>query len=80
MTPFARNYGQCISVSYPFLGFFVETFLPKAPARYSKRAGVITGRSPIINVRNVELLEIPELKRLMVNALRKHLASQASDA
>ena len=71
-TPFGRSYGVFISVCFPFLGFFVEVFLPKVPAAYARRRGVISGRSPVLSVPYVEVTDIPEFMQTMVSALRKH--------
>jgi hypothetical protein len=71
--PFVRTYGRFISVCFPCLGFFVEIFLPKVPAKLAKRRGVITGRSPVLSVPFVEITDIPEFMQVMVSALRKHL-------
>lgn len=71
--PFGRNYGSFISVCFPCMGFFVEVFLPKVPAKFTKRRGVVTGRSPVLSVPFVEITDIPEFMQVMVSALRKHL-------
>ena len=71
--PFGRSYGTFISVCFPFLGFFVEVFLPKVPSALSKRRGVIVGRSPVLSVPYIEVTDIPEIMQTMVSALRKHL-------
>lgn len=57
--PFARGYEKFLSVCFPFMGFFVETFFPRVPPKYSKRRGVIYGRSPVLSVPYVEVLDIP---------------------
>ena len=78
--PFGRSYGNFISVCYPFLGFFVETFFPRVPAPYARRRGVLCGRSPVLSVPYVEVLEIPELMRTFVSALRKEIEAGKSAA
>lgn len=71
--PFGRSYGEFISVCFPFMGFFVETFLPRVPAKYANRRGVIAGGSPVLSVPYVEVLDIPEIMQTMVSALRKEI-------
>lgn len=71
--PFGRSYGSFISVCFPFLGFFIETFFPRIPAEYAKRRGVLHGRSPVLSVPYVEVLDIPEIMRIFVRALKKHI-------
>lgn len=70
--PFARRFDGFISVCYPFLGFFVETFLPRVPEKYAKRPGVIHGRSPVFLAPYVEVLDVPEIMSMLVRALGKH--------
>jgi hypothetical protein len=70
-TPFARDYGQFISVCYPFLSYFVETFFPRVPAEFARKQGVIFGRNSVLPIPYVEILAIPELIRVMASALRK---------
>lgn len=71
-SPFARDFGSFISVCYLFLGFFVETFLPKVPPKYSKRVGILHGKSLIFLAPYIELLDIPELVGVLGRALEKH--------
>jgi len=78
--PFARNYGAFISVCFPFMSFFVETFLPRVPAQYAKRRGALYGRSPVLSVPYVEILEIPEIMCTLVSALRKEIESNSNTA
>lgn len=72
-SPFGRSYGNFISVCFPFLGFFVETFFPRVPVKFSKRRGVLYGRSPVLSVPDIEVLEIPEIMSTLVSALRKEV-------
>lgn len=72
--PFGRSYGPFISVCFPFLSFFVETFFPKVPERFARRNGVLHGRSPVFVAPYVELLDIPEIMQLLVRGLEKHHA------
>jgi len=74
--PFARDYGEFLSVCFPFLSFFVETFFPRVSPAYAKRRGVLHGRGPVIPVPYVEVLEIPEIMNVLVSALRKHLKTE----
>ena len=76
--PFGRSYGEFISVCFPFMSFFVETFFPRVPALYAKRRGVLYGRSPVLSVPHVEVLEIPEIMRTLVNALKKEVEAGPS--
>lgn len=71
--PFGRSYGSFISVCFSFMSFFVETFFPRAPAQFGKRRGVIVGRSPVLSVPYVEVLEVPEIMSVLVSALKKEL-------
>lgn len=71
VSPFARGYGQFVSVCFPFLGFFVETFFPKVPERFAKRSGVLRGRSPVFVAPYNEVLDIPEIMSILVRALAK---------
>lgn len=71
--PFARDYGAFISVCFPFLSFFVETFFPRVPPSHARKSGVLHGRSPVISVPYIEVLEIPEIMNILVSALRKNL-------
>lgn len=75
--PFARDYGSFISVCFPFLSFFVETFLPRVPPKYARRPGVLQGRSPVVSVPYVEVLDIPEIMDVLVNGLRKDIQSKS---
>jgi len=77
MAPFARGFGSFISVCYPFMGFFVETFLPRVPHKYAKRPGVLHGSSPVFRAPFVEVLDIPEIMATMVRGLSKHLDGQS---
>jgi hypothetical protein len=74
MAPFGRRYDSFISVCFPFLGFFVETFFPKVPERFAKRRGVLHGRSPVFLAPYVEVLDVPEVMQLLVRGLEKHRA------
>ena len=71
MSPFARSFQNFISVCFPFLGFFVEVFLPRVPAAYSKRPGVLFGTSPIFLAPYIEVLDVPEIKAVLVRGLQK---------
>ncbi|MDW5441764.1 hypothetical protein [Polaromonas sp. SM01] len=71
-SPFGRKYERFISVGYPFLGFFVEVFLPKIPKEYSKRANVLHGKNPVFFAPFVDVLSIPEIMNSLVQGLRKH--------
>lgn len=73
MAPFARSFGDFISVCYPFMGFFVETFLPRVPSRYAKRPGILHGSSPVFRAPYIEVLDIPEILAMMVRGQAKHL-------
>ncbi len=70
--PFARDYGDFVSICFLFLGFFVETFFPKVPATFKKRDGVLHGRSPVFVAPYSELFDIPEIMQLLVRGLEKH--------
>lgn len=70
--PFGRRYESMTSVSFPFLGFFVEVFFPKVLKPFSKREGVLHGRSPVFLAPYFELLDIPEIMQLLVTGLEKH--------
>jgi hypothetical protein len=76
--PFGRSYGEFISVCFPFLGFFVEIFFPKVPAQYAKRPSIICGRSTVLSVPYIEVLDIPEIMRTLVSALRKEIEAEPS--
>lgn len=76
--PFARNYGVFMSVCYPFFGFLVEIFLSRVPKQYLKRRGVIFGSSPVLSIPYVEVLDIPEIMSMLVNALRNETRSELS--
>lgn len=78
--PFGRSYGSFISVCFPFMSFFVEAFFPSAPVKFAKRRGVVFGRSPVLSVPHVEVLEVPEIMNTLVSALRKKLESPQSAA
>jgi hypothetical protein len=74
MAPFARTYGHFVSVCFPLLGFLVETFFPRVPERFAKRRGVLRGSSsPQFLAPYVEALDTPEMMRLLVRGLEKHL-------
>lgn len=73
LAPVARNYGSFISVCFAFLGFFVEAFLPRAPTKVSKRPGVVFGRSSVLTVPYLEVLDVPEIEAIFVKALTKEL-------
>lgn len=75
--PFGRQYDSFISVCFPFLSFFVEVFFPKVPDKYSRRNGVLQGRSPVFLAPYVEVLEIPEIMHLLVRGLAKHHAGMS---
>lgn len=77
MSPFGRSFGNLMSVCYPFMGFFVETFLPKVPHKYAKRPGVLHGLSPVFRAPFVEVLEVPEIMSMMVCGLGKHLNGES---
>ena len=77
MAPFGRSYGNFISVCYPFLGFFVEVFLPKVPAQFMKRPGILSGTSPVFRSPYTEVLDIPEIMQVMVRGLDKHLSGKS---
>jgi hypothetical protein len=78
--PFGRSYGSFISVCFSFMSFFVETFFPSTPAQFAKGRGVVFGRSPVLSVPYVEVLEVPEIMNVLVSALRKELEGPQSDA
>lgn len=71
--PFSRNYGAFISICFPFLSFLVEAFFPSLPEQFAKRRGVLFGRSPVLSVPHINVLEIPEIMNVLVQALRKEL-------
>ena len=71
MAPFGRDFGTFISVCFLFLGYFVEVFLPRVPKAYSKRPGVLYGNSTVFMAPYVELLDIPEIVRILVRGLQK---------
>jgi hypothetical protein len=71
MSPFARDFGDFISVCYMFCGFFVETFVHRAPRPYSKRPGVLFGRSPIFLAPYQEVLDVPEILAVLGRGLHK---------
>jgi hypothetical protein len=79
-SPFGRSYGQFISVCFPLLGFFIEVFFPRVPAKYAKARSVLHGRSTVVSVPYIEVLDIPEIMRILVSALKKHLAAKSSAA
>ena len=71
--PFARNFKEgFISVCFVFFGFLVEIFLPRLPLRFMARPGVLSGSSPVFMVPFQEILEVPELLKLMFRGLQKH--------
>jgi hypothetical protein len=78
--PFGRAYDGFISVCFPFLSFFVETFLPRLPPQHARRPGVLFGRSPVLSVPYVEVLEIPEIMKTLVAALGKELNARSGAA
>ena len=71
--PFGRSYGPAISVCFPFMSFLVEAFFPSAPAQFARRRGVVLGRSPVLQVPYVEVLEVPEIMNVLASALRKEI-------
>jgi hypothetical protein len=72
MAPFARQYENFISICYPFLGFFIETFVPRLPKKYAHRHGVLSGKSPVFMAPYQEILAVPEIMALLVRGLQKH--------
>lgn len=80
MAPFGRSFGNFISVCYPFMGFFVETFLPKVPPKYAKKPGVLYGSTPVFHAPFIEILDIPEIMTMMVCGLDKHLNGKSQVA
>lgn len=71
MAPFGRNFGTFISVCFLFLGYFVEVFLPRVPKAYSKRPGILYGSGTVFLAPYVEVLDIPEIMRILVRGLHK---------
>jgi hypothetical protein len=55
------------------MSFFVEAFFPSTPKQFAKRPGVLFGRSPVLSVPYVEVLDVPEIMNTLVSALRKEL-------
>lgn len=72
MAPFARECDGLISICYLFLGFFVETFLPRLPKRYASLPGVLFGRSPVFMAPHHEVLAVPQIMKLLARGLEKH--------
>lgn len=71
--PFARKFRNgLVSICFVFFGFLVEIFLPKLPAKLMHRPGILTGHNPVFLAPFLEILEIPELLKLMVRGLHKH--------
>lgn len=73
-SPMIRQYKSFISVCFPFLGFFVEIFIPKITGQFSKIEGVLQGGNKDFLAPYVELLEIPEIFQLFVRGLHKQIA------
>jgi len=79
IAPFARNYKKnFMSVCFVFLGFFIEIFLPKLPAKMMNRPGVLAGTSSVFMAPFQEILDVPELLDMMVSGLRKHDIGQST--
>lgn len=72
MAPFGRQYEHSVCVCYPFLGFFIETFLPRLPKKYQDLPGVLSGTSKVFVAPYLEALEVPEIMSILVQGLRKH--------
>lgn len=72
MAPFARKYENFTSICFPFLGFFVETFLPRLPKQFHRRSGVLAGTSPVFLAPYQEVLAVPEITAILVRGLQKH--------
>jgi hypothetical protein len=81
-SPFPRIQEQSISICFPFMGFFVEIFLPKLPSNLSSkniiRQAVLSGSNAVFKARYIEVLEIPEIMQTMVNGLGKHLSGKSN--
>lgn len=80
-SPFSRSHEQCISICFPFMGFFVEIFLPKLPSKLGykniKNQAVLSGSNTVFKALFIEVLEIPEIMQMMVNGLGKHLSGKS---
>jgi hypothetical protein len=72
MAPFGRQYEHSVCVCYPFLGFFIETFLPRLPRKYKNLSGILSGTSKVFVAPHLEVLAVPEIKNLIVQGVRKH--------
>ena len=70
-TPLREREGL-ISICYLFLGFFVETFLPRLPTKYENLPGVLSGRSSVFMAPYHEVLAVPQILRLLQRGLDKH--------
>lgn len=70
--PFGRSFDRFISICFVINGFLVEVFLPRLPAHFSHRPGVLAGDTPVFLAPYLEIMDVPELVSLMVGGLRKH--------
>lgn len=69
--PFARRARDFVAICFPFLGFYIEIYMPKLPKKYSNRPGILH-RGTVHFAPYMDALEIPEIMEIMVNGLRKH--------
>ena len=72
VAPFARKFTNFISVCFLFYGFMTEIFIPKLPKQFKNRLGILSGSSPAFLAPYYEIMEIPEIKKMLVGALKKH--------
>lgn len=83
-SPFPRIHEQSISICFPFMGFFVEIFLPKPPSNLSSKniisQAVLSGSNTVFKAQYIEVLEIPEIMQMMMNGLGKHLSGKSNIA
>lgn len=71
-SPFGRGYEGFKSVSFLFLGFFVEIFFPELPKKYLKRPSVLHGKNPVFFAPFLDVFNVPEIMSSMIQGFRKH--------